>query len=217
MPTRPIIPPEQVGQRRKYGGEKQKYFLDDRGRRLIQDFYDGSTKRIDFLERNMPGIPRHVIHRWAKQLGKVTPRDQKTWTQEQDEYLRQHIHTTSMRQLEKYFKKERSSIVRRAHYLKLYREDEYEGYSMEDLVFGFGLAGNGKIQQWIKKGWLKGEKKVIAFKVEKWYFTEKDVHKFIKLHPDQLDPNRFDWLWIHDICFGGVGRLDDNKYAERKK
>jgi len=122
-----------------------------------------------------------------------------------------------MRQLEKHFKKERSSIVRRANKLQLYREDNYDGYTVDDLILGFGLSGNDKILQWIKKGWLRGEKRIIAFNLQKWYFSDKAIQDFIRMHPDQIDPHKFDWHWVHSVCFLDVGRLDDSTYVKRTK
>jgi len=217
VPNQPIMPPNEVGALRKApGGVKQKYILDDRGRQLIIDLYDGSSKRLDMISREMPGIPRSTITRWASRLGKVIPPENK-WSQEQDDYLRKNIRKKTMSQLERYLRKERTTIVRRARKLDLYKEDDYDGYSMEDLVLGFGFSGDDKIFQWMRKGWIKGHKKLVAFQLEKYYFGEKAVKDFILNHPDQLNPHKFDWLWIADILTGskGLGRLDEDSYGER--
>src|SRR5258706_4103649 len=173
MPQQPIMPTKEVGARRKApGGCPQKYVLDDRGRQLILNLYDGSKERTDIIQKQMPNVPRKVIHRWAVQLGKVTPRDYYRWTKEQDDFVRNSLHTMPMCKIEEYLKKDRSSIVRRAHRLGLYQEDNGDGYSMDSLCLALGVTNELKVYQWIQNGWLKGEKKIIAFKQEKWHFTD---------------------------------------------
>lgn len=220
MPHQPLIPFDQIGAPRQVrGGVPQKYFLDDRGRRLIMDLYDGSQERIELIKKHLPGIPTRVISKWAIQMGKVSPRDFRKWTPEQEKFLCNNLRTMPMSKLEKHLRKERSTIVRKAKELGLYREDKEDGHSIDSLAMALGITNDNKIKHWVDRGWLKGEKQTTAFKTVKWYFTDKAVRDFIFAHPQEINPHKVDWLWVVDILAGdrGIGRLDADKYTDRTR
>ncbi len=210
MPYKPLMPVEKVGARREFGGGKpQKYFLDDRGRRLIMDLYDGTKERLNMLQRHLPGIPRPVICRWAMQLGKVHPRDR--WTKEEEKFLRHNIRTMPMYKIADHLGKDSKTIARKATFLGLYKKGMEDGYSLNALGEALGVYDDAKMQRWIRNGWLKGKKVTTEINQKSWYFTDKDIRAFIIAHPDEVDPRRFDWLWVIDVLMGdrGIGRLDN--------
>jgi hypothetical protein len=203
--------------RKNKGGMPQKWFLTDREYKLIDDLYDGSKEGIDLLQRQMPHIPRRIVQRFAMQMGKTRPRGY--WEPEDEEFLRKNLRKMSMNELKKHLNKDKITIVRKAHRMGLYRENNGDGYTLADLMLGLGISNNHKIYEWIAKGWLKGKKTIVALKLDQWNFTAKDIREFVLAHPDQLNQHKFDWLWVADILSGdrGIGRLDNDKYTERTR
>lgn len=216
MPEKPIMPVEKIGAKRTYqGGNAQKYFLDDRSRKLIMDLYDGSRKRTDMLQRHIPGVPRRIIQRWAKELGKVHPRAH--WTDRQEKQLRENFNKISMRKLQKLLHKRKLSILSKAASLGLTRENNSTCYNASELALSLGVNTN-KIYLWIEKGWLRARKTDTAFAHDVWQILPKDIHSFILSHPNELDPHRFDWLWVVDILSGdgGIGELGTQMRGEKE-
>lgn len=206
---------DQVGApRTSKGGVPQKYFLDDRGRQLINDLYDGSGERLDLLSRQLR-LPRKIVQRFAMQMGKTRPRGY--WEPEQEEFLRKNLRKLSMNELERRLKRHKAAIIRKAYSLGLYKENNGEGYTLADLMIGLGISSNHKIYEWIDKGWLKGKKVIVALRLEQWYFSSNDIRKFILAHPEQINQHKMDWLWVVDILSGevGIGELGGKK--ERKE
>ncbi len=213
MPYRPLLPPEKVG---ASNHPNQKYHLDERGRKLIMDLYDGSKERTDLLQRYLPGVPRRIIQRWACELGKVHSRQY--WSPEQEQFLRENYNKLSMRKLQNHLKKYHVTIMKKIQEMGLIREDKNDGYTIADLMSIFGVNHNS-VKKWIEKGWLKGKKTTTAFQHDIWRFSLNTVRKFILSHPDQLNPHKFDWIAIADILAGenGLGRLDEEKYTRKEE
>jgi len=212
MATRPLIPIEQVGApRARSGGVPQKWELGDRERRLILDLYDGTPARTDMIQRYLPGVPRKTIREWGRMLGKAKPRG--VWTEEQEQYLRENFGKVSFHQLEIHLKKDRLSILRKIEQLRLRKEDNDDGYTLTDLMAGLGTNNYHTVRRWVDKGWLKGTKRKIGSNEEVWNFSAKAIREFIFAHPQEVDPHKFDWLWIIDILAGdnGIGALDTQR------
>lgn len=211
MPEQPIIPPHLVGAKRtRQGGNNQKYFLDDRGRKLIEDLYDGSNYRTDILQRHIPGVPRRVIQKWARELGKVHPRS--SWSPHQEKLLKENFNKLSMRKLQKLICKHSTSIKSKIAQLGLEREAKGEYYNASQLGDALGIK-HDKVISWINKGWLRATKKDTAFAHDVWQISAADIRLFVFNHPGQLDPHRFDWLWLVDILSGeiGIGELGPHR------
>jgi hypothetical protein len=214
MPEQPIIPPDQVGAKRSHrGGNNQKYFLDDRGRKYIMELYDGSKHRTDMLQRYLPGVPRRVIQRWARELGKVCPRS--SWSPQQEKLLRDNFNRLSMRKLQKLIRKHSTSIKSKIAQLGLEREEKAEYYNASQLGDALGIK-HDKVISWIKKGWLRATKRDTAFNHDVWQISLSAIRTFIFEHPNQLDPHRFDWLWVVDVLAGdiGMGELGPQRKGE---
>lgn len=210
--------PEKVGApRTKTGGHPQKYFLDDRGRKLIMDLYDGSKERTDLIQKYMPQVPRKIISKWASELGKGHSRSRSNWTYEEEQVLRMYVGKVSMRQLKIMLGKGRATIERRAYDLGLYKERNTDNYTLQDLVLSFG-AEDRTICRWIEKGWLKGKKGMFGFNDDLWVFLPKDIREFIFEHPGELNQHKMDWLWIVDILAGdvGLGELGPQRKGEKE-
>jgi hypothetical protein len=215
-PEQPIVPPRKVGAKRtKQGGHPQKYFLDERGRKLIMDLYDGTKERTDMIQKYMPLVPRKIISKWASELGKGHSRSRSNWTYKEEQVLRQYIGKVSMRQLKIMLGKGRGAIERRAYDLGLYKEYNTDNYTMQDIVLSLG-AEDRTIHRWIEKGWLKGRKGIFGFNDDIWVFLPKDIREFILAHPGALNQHKFDWLWVADILSGelGLGGLGPHRKGE---
>ena len=200
----------QVGAKHPHqGGRRPKYVLDERQTRLMNDLYDGTRERVDLLAREI-GLPREIIKRIAYRMH-IT-KSSAIWSPEEEEFLRKNIHRISMEQMKKSLKRDRATIYRKAHALRLFREYEGSGYTLADLklLFGFDKNANASIYTWIKKGWLKGRKIVTKFHTEQWEFSCKNIRDFVLAHPEQVNPKRFDWIALANILADGegIGRLD---------
>jgi hypothetical protein len=214
MPYKKLPIPRVGAKRTEKGGRPQKYILSPEGRRLILEKYDGSTERLDELERLLKPVPRWVIIKWASQMGLTRDSRNQNWTPEEIAFLKKNIKTMSMKELAEKLERAEYTIRRKAIREGLYQPHTHEGYNMQDLMLGLGVTNHHKIEQWIEDGWLKGRKRRIGVTHQEWHFTDKDIKAFILTHPDEIDPRRFDWLWIVDVLSGGIGRLDDERYAK---
>lgn len=209
MPRKPI---DQVGARRAFpGGVRQKYILDEPGRRLVIALYDGSSERIDELQRRL-GVPRYVILRWASQLG-VTRRSQDHWwTPKEIEYLKRHFQRDKAEDIAKHLGCTVMSVRHKAHRLGLSQPRD-EGYTLTALCEGLGCHYT-KAKRWCDQGWLKGERRANHGSTDPWTFTPKQIRDFIIAHPEEIDLRRVEKLWFIDILAGGrvgIGALDDQR------
>ena len=209
----------QVGAPRTHtGGAPQKYFLDDYGRKLIIELYDGTSERTDLIAKAMPLVPRCHIHRWAKELGIAhSRRSRSMWTWEEEEYLRKYFGKVPYSRIEKRLKKSRMNIFNRANELGLCKEKTEDYYSLSDLIVSFN-AHEKTVRTWVDKGWLKGSKDASGYH---WMFKNKDIREFIFAHPSEINPRKLDhtsWLWIIDILAGenGIGELGPHRKGEKE-
>lgn len=195
---------DSVGTKRSYqGGAPQKWFLDDRGRRMMMELYDGSTERVTLLQKELR-VPRRVVHGWARQLG--ISRTRPIWTPDDIAYLERHFHTKSLDELARRLNKTISAVKKKAYVLGLSCKGEY---SMLDLQNGL-MCRYERVQAWMQKGWLKGFRKEEG---GTWQFTTKAIRDFIFAHPDEINPRRLTddaWIWLVDLLSTkGIGRLDE--------
>lgn len=213
MATKTLATLEHVGSRRTHtGGKQQKYILDDRRRRLIEDFYDSSSERTDELQRLMPGIPRWKISDWAVQLG-VSRRYDRRWTPEETSYLEKHLYHVPFEVIAKHLNRTVTAVKSRAHRIRLYL-CHVDGYTMADLMLGLGIRNHHKVERWIKLGLLKGEKLPVSDHAvaQPWRFRDKDIRDFIVAYPEEIDLRKVDKHWFIDLLAGGtvgIGRLDN--------
>lgn len=206
--VQPIIPQNQIGSKRdgsNKGGKPQKYVLDDAGRRLIRDLYDGSSDRVTELAERLHA-PRWRICKWASELSPVVKKD-RPWFPEEEEYLKKHLHKKNISTLAEELGRTKASIRAKARKLNL-NGKEKDGYNMAELAEILGYDTK-VIQRWVKLGWLKGKREHVLGDVMPgpWIFTDKAIRDFIRLHPNEIDPRRSDWLSLAEIMLGGLGNL----------
>lgn len=197
--------PDQVGARRAHpGGNPQKYVLDDRGRRLIEDCYDGSRERCNELARWL-GVPPGAIKKWAQKLG-VSRNSDPRWTQEEIEYLEKNLLKMTSKDIAKRLGRTVIAVQAKALRLNLYKSN-LDGYTKADLALGLGIRDHHKIEKWIDRGWIKGKKLPISEYATRqpWVFTAKAIRDFIIAHPGEIDLRRVEKVWFIDIMAGGDG------------
>jgi hypothetical protein len=203
-------PVPRVGAKRlERGGRPQKYFLSDHGRKIINERYDGSSARIDELEKCL-GVPRWVICKWASQMNLTRPSRDRNWTQKEMDFLKGSIGSMGIAEIALQLHRGYTAVRLKAIHLGLYKPNDEDGYSLADLRAGFGV-NHHKIYKWVEQGWLKGKKQRMEIAHDVWHFSARDIREFIFAHPGELDPRKFDWLWIADIMAGdrGLGALDN--------
>jgi hypothetical protein len=206
-----------VGTRRTHpGGRPQKYFLDDRGQKLIMELYDGSKKQTVLIAMKL-GVPDFIVRKWA---GKLVKRGF-NWSQEETDFLEENFPKMTPEKIAEHLGRTVNAVRGRMQRMQLYKVCK-NGYTMQDLMLGFGIGDHRKIKQWIDNGWLKGKKLSMIdspARQQHWSFKDKNVRDFIIAHPDQIDQHKIDWLWVVDILAGdkGIGRLDDDRYGERQE
>jgi hypothetical protein len=202
----PLMPIKDVGKRRT--DKAQKYFLDDAGRQMILDLYDGKTATVTMLAERLQ-VPRWAIRRWAVHLGLTKIRANKRWTPEEERELEVWLHRMSIKALAEKFGRTETAILRKAALLGLTKCGE--GYTMHGLADALGCARE-TVAQWVKRGWLKGTRRQTErTSGDIWYFSDAAVRKFIMQHPYEVDPRRAEWGWLVDVLTGGLGPLAGDK------
>lgn len=214
--TQPIRPLEATGAERtgsNRGGRRQQYVLSDFQRRLLLEKYDGHPATIDALMSYFPSVPRWRVKRWATELG-LSRQKEPFWTQEEMDFLERHINRLSLKKIAKQLGRTQTAVKLKAKRLHLNKTQD--GYTMRGLCLGLG-CDHHKIERWIAKGWLKGHRRHSDRTPQQggdmWYFSDQAVSKFIKEHPEELDPRRFDWLWVVDLLVG-LGEIGKAQQGE---
>lgn len=193
------------------GGLPQKYVLDDVGRRLLIDRYDGRKATLDdLMHRHFTprGIPRQKVKHWASALG-LARQKEPAWTPDEIAYLEKYLHKSSLRDIGKHLGRTAVAVRLKAKRLGI-NKCHQEGYTMRGLMEGLGITNHHRVLLWIDKGWLKGHKRQTERTHDVWYFSDAAIRKFVKEHPNEIDPRRADWLWLVDVLVG-LGSLTEER------
>ena len=200
MATRPAKPIEEVGAKRtRHGGVPQKWVLSEQGRRMMLERYDGTSERITELQRYL-GVPRSVVHRWAREL-RLSGQQGAIWTPEEIDYIARHFNTKKTGEIAEHLGRTTLSVKAKARQLGL---DVPDGYSLDEIRQGMGRSWEAAAR-WTKQGMIKGDRR--AFNATTWNFTDKDIRDFWRKYPEEVDLSRVDKLWFLDICLdlGNLG------------
>lgn len=192
------------------GGISQKYILSDQQRRILLECYDGRTETINDLMCYFPGVPRWAVRRWAARMGLARQREPR-WMPEDEIYLERTLHKKSLRDIAKHLGRTKTAVKLKAKRLGLNKTQE--GYTMRGLCMGLGCDHHA-VGRWLAKGWLKGQRRqterLSVQGGDTWLFTDQAIRAFITNHPQEIDPRRFDWLWVLDILLSnqhGLGEI----------
>lgn len=147
-------------------------------------------------------VPQWKVERWVTQLGLGTPH--RPWTAEEDRYLEEQLPHVSYLDLASHLGRTVKAVQTHAWELGIRKTSE--GYTVQDLFLMFGVY-HARVLQWIERGWLQGTRRHSARTASQhgdwWLFTPQQVREFLRQHPQAVDPQKFDWLAVHDIVFGG--------------
>lgn len=209
--VQPLMSIDAVGTHRvgvHRGGLRQKYVLDDVGRRLLHEQYDGRTETIDHLMKThfTPlGIPRQKVKAWACQLGLARQKEPR-WSEKDEAYLERHLYKKSLGAIARQLGRTKTAISLRAKKLGLCKTQE--GYTMRGLCLGLG-CDHKAVTRWLEADWLKGARRQSerTARGDIWYFSDKNIRDFIANHPGEVDPRHADWLWLVDVLLGGEDGL----------
>lgn len=205
MAMRSVKSPDQVGARRmRHGGVPQKYILSEQGRRLLSECYDGTSARIDELQRYL-GVPRYIVHRWAREMHLTGSRGA-NWAKEEIAYLEKHINSKRSENIAAHLGRTTGAVKAKARQLGINVPD---GYSLDEVRQGMGCAWD-TANKWVRRGYLKGTR--CAFNDHAWDFTDAQIRDFIRSHPEEIDLRRVEKLWFLDVCLD-LGRLDNTYKA----
>ena len=204
--TQPLM--EHIGARRTgihRGGIQQKYILDEQGRRLLLERYDGKTETTDDLMRYFAprGIPRSKVKKWASALG-LARKKEPLWTEREIAFLERHLHKKSLGDIARELGRTKVAVKLKAKRLGMNKTQE--GYTMRGLCLALG-CDHHKVEKWLSLGWLKGKRRQSERTMQQggdmWLFTDKAIRQLIRNHPNEIDPRRMDWLWVVDLLAGG--------------
>lgn len=199
-----IVGVERTGSHR--GGTRQRYFLDDRGRQMLLNEYDGKTATIDRLALRL-GVPRWMVKKWGGQLGLAQQKEPR-WREEELAYLEQYLGRMSLSAIAAHLGRTKTAVQIKAKRLSVSKSAD--GYTLHRLMACLG-ADHHKIERWIARGWLKGERRGsergAAQGGDMWFFSQEAVRKFVTWHPEEIDQRRVSWIWVVDLLAGGLGEL----------
>jgi hypothetical protein len=169
--------------------------------------YDGTPAKIDEL-MSLTGAPRWKVKKWATELGLARQKEPR-WTQEDEEYLERNISRKSLADIAKHLERTKTAVKLKAKRLGLNKT--IEGYTMRGLCMALG-CDHHKVEKWLHAGWLQGKRRGTERTTQDyWYFTDRNIRKFIIEHPTEIDQRRVDWLWVVDLLGGtdyvGIGEL----------
>jgi hypothetical protein len=199
-----LIPLEQIGARRATlpghtGGRRQRYYLDDAGRKLVLALYDGSSSRITELAERLH-VPRHTVKKWGRELG-LARQKEPPWTETEILYLESHLCKESVASIARTLG--RTSVAVRLKARRIGINKIGQGHTMRGLELALGVDHH-KIERWIKEGWLVGARRETErAHNDFWYFSDADIRAFVLAHPLEIDQRRMDWLYMVDLLSGG--------------
>lgn len=191
----------------KPGGRRQRWVLDDRGRRLLLEGYDGRSETIDRLARQL-GAPRWRVKHWASALGLARQKEPR-WSEAERDYLSEHLHRQSVAAIARHLGRSVCAVKLQAKRMGVVKSGE--GYTLRALELALGVDHH-KIQRWVADGWLRGTRRQTERTDvqggDMWLFTDAAIRELVRRHPQEIDPRRADWLWLVDVLVG-LGPLSD--------
>jgi hypothetical protein len=170
---------------------------------LKRQYHGGLNRRFQVLNRmiRMTGLPRWYIKRHAARLGLTMKMDRKLWTPAELSVLENLVGRVSSATIAKRLHRPESSIVNKLKRLGNSRRVR-EGYTMRDLEQCLG-EDHHKISTWIANGWLRdrlqGTNRHGGNGNDIHRIREKDILRFIKNHPQEINLGKVDQVWFLDL------------------
>jgi len=170
---------------------------------LKAQYFGGLNRRSKVLNRmvRITGLPRWYIKRQAARLGLTMKMDRKPWTQAELTLLERLVGRASAATIAKRLHRPESSVVNKLKRLGSSRRVR-EGYTMRDLEQCLG-EDHHKISVWIANGWLRdrhqGTHRHGGNGNDIHRIREKDILRFIKNHPQEINLGKVDQMWFLDL------------------
>jgi len=170
---------------------------------LKAHYFGGLNRRFQVLNRmvRLTGLPRWYIKRQAARLGLTMKMDRRPWTQAELGLVEHLVGRVSAATIAKRLRRPESSVVNKITRLGTSRRVR-EGYTMRDLEQCLG-EDHHKISVWIANGWLRdrlqGTKRHGGNGNDIHRIREKDVLRFIKTHPHEINLGKVDQVWFLDL------------------
>lgn len=173
----------------------RKYFPSSEELQVIQDWYDGSSLRINKIVRLLgPKYPRWYIRRKAGEMGLSHPKIS-DWSAREEEYLHNNYPRKGMVAIQNGLRRINGGITRspcaivlkkkRLHINK--RSNGLTMRMMEDLLG----VDHHKVEAWMAHGMLQAKRKGTArLDVQggdMWHFEPRDVRDFVTQNPELID------------------------------
>jgi hypothetical protein len=199
----------EVGKKKR---KDQKYILDDYGRRLFLEIYDGEPETLDKLQSYFPTVPRHILSKWGCQL--IPPpqrhgRQRQVWSPDECAFIERHYPQMDIAKIAAKLKRSEAAIMSYAYKHGLSKNDD--GYTLASLCSGLGCSKK-TLQDLIQRGELRGKRQRENNDHSAWLFSTTEVQRCIRRNFHLFSPRRIDWHWYNDVCFGGdkgIGELSN--------
>lgn len=170
---------------------------------LKAQYFGGLNRRFQVLNRmiRMTGLPRWYIKRQAARLGLTMKMDRRPWTQGELKLLEHLVGRVSAATIAKRLHRPESSVVNKIKRLGTSRRVR-EGYTIRDLEQCLG-EDHHKLSIWIANGWLRdrlqGTSRHGGNGNDIHRIREKDILRFIKHHPQEINLGKVDQVWFLDL------------------
>jgi hypothetical protein len=170
---------------------------------LKAHYFGGLNRRFQVLNRmiRLTGLPRWYIKRRAARLGLTMHMDRRQWTRAELNVLEDLVGRVSAATITKRLHRPMSSVVNKCKRMRISRRVR-NGYTMRDLEMCLG-EDHQKIAGWIKNGWLhdrlQGTRRHNGNGRDIHRIREKDILRFIKNHPQEINLGKVDQTWFLDL------------------
>ena len=183
---------------RQWGLSRRKYTLTPEMIEELRRAYCGRkpdvTRALDTLQART-GWPRAAFKDAAAREGWTRSKCVSRWMLDELEQLREMAGRVSVRSIARKLGRTILSVQAEIARLGMSRRPQH-GYNITDLAQAFGESRE-KIQKWMNAGLLgvvheNGGRRV----------AEKNVQRFIRVHPAEYDLRRVDQAWYKGLAFG---------------
>ena len=188
---------------------------------LKAQYYGGLNRRFRVLNQviRMTGMPRWYIKRQAARLGLTMKIDRRPWTESDLKLLERSLGRLSAATIAKRLQRPESSVVNKIKRLGSSRRVR-EGYTMRDLEQCLG-EDHRKISLWIANGWLQdrlqGTDRHDGNGNDIHRIREKDILRFIRSHPHELNLGKVDQIWFLDLLLLRGREVPETKTARLRE
>lgn len=180
--------------------------------KLIREAYEklrkyGNRRALPVL-RSKLGWPKHVIDKRGRELGLARTKE-KPWSSEEKVLLEKWAHL-SLKRISLKLRRSGFSRTETAIKLKLTRmlltKDTLGYYNPTKIALAMGIDRH-KVMGWIRRGWLRAEKKGTARTVQQggdiYLVRTQELTRFLLNHPDEYELGPVEKFWFLDAISGG--------------